>query len=179
MKKKIFIINIFLLVLWLICLKLIEHKIRLSNLILTNISINLMAGILTILLFSLLVQIIIYLYKFVHKRNKELYLKIIARLGIFLVVTSMLMYLMVGLILFSFERSDYIVEKNDKKMIACVSGFTEVIVEYYDYINIFVRRDKIRISEYYGEGGINPFSRDPKLEPKIIKYYDDNGNVIE
>lgn len=179
MKKKIFIINIFLLVLWLICLKLIEHKIRLSNLILTNISINLMAGILTILLFSLLVQIIIHLYKFVHKRNKELYLKIIAGLGIFLVVASMVMYLMIGFIFFAFEGPEYTVEKDGKKMVAYVNSFTHVYVEYYDYINPFVHGNKIKIGEDYGAGGYDPFKSEEKVMPKRITYYNDNEGIIK
>ncbi|MDQ0150304.1 hypothetical protein ACFO6R_10905 [Eubacterium multiforme] len=179
MKKKIFIINIFLLVVWLICLKFIDYEIRLNNLMFTNISINLIASIFTVLLFSLLVQIIMYLYKFVHKRNKKLYLEIIAGLGIFLVVASMVMYLMIGFIFFAFEGPEYTVEKDGKKMVAYVNSFTHVYVEYYDYINPFVHGNKIKIGEDYGAGGYDPFKSKEKVMSKRITYYNDNEEIIK
>ncbi|MDK0742059.1 hypothetical protein P7A62_10185 [Clostridium perfringens] len=42
-------------------------------------------------------------------------------------------------------------------MIASVYSFLEIRVEYYDYINLFITGNKIRIEEDYEDGGYDPF----------------------
>lgn len=74
---------------------------------------------------------------------------------------------------------EHIIEKENKKMVAYVYSFLQVRVEYYDYVNIFMRGNQLKIEEDYGNGGYDPFERDNVPLPKIYRYYDDNGKVIK
>ena len=46
---------------------------------------------------------------------------------------------------------EHIITRNDKKYVAYVRSFLNVEVDYYDYINVFLVGNKIRINEYYGK----------------------------
>lgn len=59
-------------------------------------------------------------------------------------------------------------------MVAYVDSFLQVEVKYYDYINPFIRGNKIRIYEDYGSGGFDPFEKDEALIPIHFTYYYDN-----
>lgn len=59
-------------------------------------------------------------------------------------------------------------KKDGKKMVARVNSFMKVRVEYYDYINPFVRGNKMKIEEDYGEGGYDPFEEAEKITPKKL-----------
>ncbi|HAT4320535.1 TPA: hypothetical protein I9071_001655 [Clostridium perfringens] len=56
--------------------------------------------------------------------------------------------------------------------------FLEVRVEYYDYINPFIRGNKIRIEYDYGDGGYDQFNSRVEIRPKRITYYNNSGEVI-
>ena len=74
---------------------------------------------------------------------------------------------------------EHIIEKENKKMVACVNSFLQVRVAYYDYVNCFVRGNQVRISEDYGSGGYDPFEIDKMPSPQKYIYYDENGNIIK
>lgn len=74
---------------------------------------------------------------------------------------------------------EHIIEKENKKMVACVKSFLQVRVAYYDYVNCFVRGNQVRISEDYGSGGYDPFEIDKMPSPQKYIYYDENGNIIK
>ncbi len=63
-------------------------------------------------------------------------------------------------------------------MVAYVNSFLEVNVNYYDYVNQFVRGNRLKINENYGNGGYDPFKQDEMPTVKRYIYYDDNGRVI-
>lgn len=77
-------------------------------------------------------------------------------------------------------EEEHVVIKDDKKMVAYVNGFMETYVRYYDYKSFLTKGEQLRIEEYYGEGGFDPIeNRHGYNYPVIsIKYYDENGNVI-
>lgn len=75
---------------------------------------------------------------------------------------------------------EHIIEKSDKKMVGYVHAFLHTKVEYYEYINVLVRKANKSYIEDYGKGGFDPFC--DKIgnnhDIKEITYYDENGKVI-
>ena len=124
-----------------------------------------------------------------HKSNDKTSTRILCKIGILLIVLSIGSYIFIGFVLYAFTDPEHIVEKNGKKMVAIVNSFLQVRVGYYDYINPFVRDNKLRIYEDYGNGGYDPFdsneynpydskvNSNEKITPKRITYYNDSGNI--
>lgn len=75
-------------------------------------------------------------------------------------------------------KPEHIVNKDGKKYVAYVRAFTDVNVDYYDYINIFLRGNKKKITEWYGNGGYDPFEQENAL-PQQVYYLDDNKNAVK
>lgn len=92
----------------------------------------------------------------------------------FIIGGSMVLYLFGCIISYAFTDVEHIIEKDGKKMVAYVDSFLQVEVKYYDYINSFIRGDKIRIYEDYRSGGYDPFEKDEILIPIHFTYYYDN-----
>lgn len=191
MKKKFFIINCIMLFLTIIMYKILEYIVKLNKLVLLNWVNFVFASIFTILVFSILIQIIIFLYKIMHKSNDKTSTRILCKIGILLIVLSIGSYIFIGFVLYAFTDPEHIVEKNGKKMVAIVNSFLQVRVGYYDYINPFVRDNKLRIYEDYGNGGYDPFdskeynpydsrvNSNEKITPKRTTYYNDNEEIIK
>ncbi|MBS6005733.1 MAG: hypothetical protein KIB43_02115 [Clostridium baratii] len=173
MRKKLLIINCIMLVFIILVYKFSEYILRVNNLTFLK-SINTIFGVtFTVLLFSFLIQIIIFIYYFTKRST-------IITTSISLIVGGgMVVYLWLGLLSYGFDGQEHFVEKDGKKMVARVNSFMKVYVEYYDYINPLVRGNKIKIEEDYGRGGYDPFESVEKITPKKITYYDDNGDAIK
>jgi hypothetical protein len=73
---------------------------------------------------------------------------------------------------------EQVVERDGVKMLAQVDAFLDTFVRYYEYENGFVRGKYQRVAEWYGDGGFNPFKRDPMPEPITVTYYDETGRRI-
>jgi|GEM_PF-1753727 len=73
---------------------------------------------------------------------------------------------------------EHVIEKYDQKMVAYVDSFLKVHVEYHEYKNFIVCGYTVIGTEFYGNGGYDPFERDPMPEPKTYKFYDTQGNLI-
>ncbi|WWU64666.1 hypothetical protein QJR26_16915 [Clostridium baratii] len=168
MRKKLLIINSIMLFCIVLVYKVLEYKLKVNNLTFLN-SVNTIFGVtFSVLLFSLLIQIIIFIY-YLTNRNT------LVTTSISLVIAGfVLVYLWFGAIAWAFTESEHIVEKDGKKMVAYVSSFMKTRVEYYDYINLFVRGNKIKIYEDYGDFTGDPFIENEKLKPVSIINYDDN-----
>lgn len=172
MKKKLFITNCIMLFLIIIVYKASEYILNLNNLGFLNITKFIITSIFTILLILLLIQIISFVYYFTNKN-------IIVTTCLSLILSiGMIIYLWLGVISYAFSEKEHFVEKDSKKMVACVNSFMTVRVEYYDYINSFVRGSKIKIEEDYGEGGYDPFDSKEQILPKKSIYYNDDGDVV-
>lgn len=81
----------------------------------------------------------------------------------------------------TFLPPEYIVKKDDKKMVGYVNAFLRTKVDYYEYYNVFFRSYAILIEEDYGKGGFDPLDEKQKYthEVKETRYYDKNGNIIK
>lgn len=178
-RKKFFIVNCIVLLLLVLIYIVLAYIVRLNNFSFLNVVNFTFAAIFTLLLFSILIQIIIFLYNLTYESGAKTSTRILCRLGIFFIVLSIGIYTFVGFILYAFTEPEHIVEKDGKKMVASVDSFLQVTVGYYDYINPFIRGNKIRIYEDYGNGGYDPFEQGEILTPKYYIYYDDNGNIIK
>ena len=59
-------------------------------------------------------------------------------------------------------KYDYIIVMDNKKIVANVKGFHHTYINYYNYINTFMKSKNIIDSEYYSNGIHNPFETDIK-----------------
>lgn len=112
-----------------------------------------------------------------NKRIKIVVSIITTLIGIGLVIISPII-----LLLFAFSYTpEHVVRKEDgKKYVAYVKSFLHVDVYYCNYINPFIVGNKVKIHEYYGNGGYDPFDKNQSDRTvKYYYYYDDNGNIIE
>lgn len=77
-------------------------------------------------------------------------------------------------------QPEHTVMKDGKKMVAYVNGFMDTYVNYYDYKSFFAVGNKIKIKEYYGDGGFDPIKNKYGHNYPVISadYYDENGNII-
>lgn len=117
---------------------------------------------------------IVMLIKYSSKRTSRLCLKITALAGALILAASLLYGGYIFLLLASYGyHPEHIVEKNEKKMVASVYTVMNVSVDYYEYINIFVRGNQWQISEHYGNGSYDPFERDVMPSP-YKTYYNPN-----
>lgn len=86
----------------------------------------------------------------IRKKN----LKIIAIILFIIVLIPCLFYTYI-FVIFAYQP-EHIVMRDGKKMVAYVNGFMDTYVEYYDYKNFFIVGNKLKIKEYYGNGGFDP-----------------------
>ena len=81
-------------------------------------------------------------------------------------------------VVFSY-KPEHVVEKDGKKYVAYVNSFLNVDVYYYDYKNFFLMGNKIKLKEYYGKGGYDPFDdMHSDREALFYYYYDDSGKIV-
>ena len=83
------------------------------------------------------------------------------------------------LVAFSFNP-EHIVKIENKKYVAYVYAWLDTRVDYYDYINPFVRGTTKRISDYYDNIGLDVLDSEHKglYNPNYTNYYDENGKLI-
>jgi hypothetical protein len=142
-----------------------------NNLAFMNSVVNIFIFISAILILSIFIQTIIILYSAAKKATIKLPIRFLAGLGTVFVSASIIIFLLYGFVAFAFRhKPEYIIEKDGKQMVAYVDSFLQVNVNYYDYVNPFVRGDQIKINEYYGKGGYDPFKLD-KMPPVIRSTY--------
>lgn len=55
---------------------------------------------------------------------------------------------------------EYIIVKDNKKMVATVESFHHTYINYYDYINPIMKSTNVINSEHYSDGSHNPFKED-------------------
>ena len=75
-----------------------------------------------------------------------------------------------------FSNPEHIVTINNTKMVASVSSFLDVYVDYYQYKNILFYGKELG-HEYYGSGGYDPFEESEKPDPVYSTFYDSAGNT--
>lgn len=136
--------------------------------------------VLILLVFVMLLQVIIFLFRTAKKKTAGLLLRIAAGLEC-AVITGSLIIALVFLpycLAFGF-KAEHFVTKDGRRMVAYVDSFMEVEVKYYDYQNYFVRKNRLKIEEDYGSGGYDPFNCDFTATVDRSTYYDDEGRTIQ
>lgn len=104
-------------------------------------------------------------------------------------ITALVLYTVVSLVVgfygfvlgvFALGDWEHVVEKNGKKYVVYVNGFLDTYATYYDYRSFLTCGNKKRISEYYGDGAFDPFSKDREQDYTPINsyYYDEEGNIM-
>lgn len=141
------------------------------------------------IIYSLLFGIIFYLINFTLNKNSiqfmnwiyyllysiiilsfmvgifQLLLKIKNKIkrNIFLVIATIFSGIIVFIVVYFFMiayNPEYIIIKNNKKMVATVVSFHHTYINYYDYINPIMKSTKVIDSEHYSDGSHNPFKED-------------------
>ena len=104
-------------------------------------------------------------------------------LKLILIIIIVLLIIFGRLIVFFYALAfspEHIVTKNGQKLVGYSHGFRTTYVDYYKYVNSFVREINKVLYEDYGEGGFDPFNEShSESKPEKYYYYDNDGNVIE
>lgn len=178
-KKSIFLKLIILVVLLVVIYTSSRYYLHLHNLTYTHIVNNTFIMILTIIFLSIFIITINFLNDLKNRKSFDLLLLIINRLSILIIVILMILTLLFSLVIIAFAGSQHFVYKNGNKMVASVTSFIQVTVDYYDYKNPFIMGNQLRISEDYGNGGYDPFKCDEMPSVKNYIYFDKNCNVTD
>ncbi|AZN42554.1 hypothetical protein [Paenibacillus albus] len=128
-----------------------------------------------ILVITFLISCIVSLQR--YKQSASLLIRLI---GTTVLSASILLLLFFGAFgtIFS-TKPEHIVDRNGVKMVAVVTAWLDVDVDYYEHKNWLVHGKKVLISEWYGSGGYDPFTRESVPAPVRIIYYDENGKSIK
>ena len=88
-----------------------------------------------------------------------------------LLVIETVVALVIIMVFYTFNNRESIVNKNGTIMVEEKPNFSFTNwTNYYEYQNMFVRKNIVRIHEEYGQSSRERIS---------IDYYDENGNLIE
>lgn len=101
-------------------------------------------------------------------------------IGILILTVCIIFWKMILLFLSLSHKPEHVIEKDNHKYVAYVNSFLDVEVEYYDYINALLEGNTLKIKEYYGKGGYDPFdgNHDNYIAERYY-YYDEEGKVIK
>lgn len=103
----------------------------------------------------------------------------ITLLCIFSVLTAAVSFISVPMTIFAFASEEHIIERDEGRYLARVVGWLDTYVYYYDYVNFLVQGRHIKIEEWYGNGGFDPFEDDHEHTPRRTIYYDNDGNIMK
>lgn len=103
--------------------------------------------------------------------------KIASWIGVLTFVAGLIIGGYVCILATPFIRPEHVVDKEGKKMVASVRMAFNVSVDYYDYVNGFVR-GKYRICEDYGNGSFDPFEREIMPIPSKLIIIINNAKFI-
>lgn len=178
--KKLFIINCIIPILLLSIYKLSQYILSILNLAFMNNTIYIFSIIFFIVLVPFLLQVTIALYNISKKEAAKLSIRYTSVVGAIVIAFVICISYIFGYAFFGFTyKPEHVVERDGKKMVAYVSNFLDVEVNYYEYINKFVRGNNVKINEYYGSGGYDPFEIDKIPTVHTYEYFDDNCNIIK
>lgn len=151
-----------------------------SKLILNILGLEFMQYVYKFSIFIILFGIVLgVIQNFIRSKSKNTRICIIV-CSISIISICALFWQFFALLYIGFFPPEHIIEKSDKKMVGYVHAFLETRVEYFEYINVLVRKANKSYVEDYGEGGFDPFDKKIgyKHEVQEITYYDENGKVI-
>lgn len=112
--------------------------------------------------------------------SKSKVLKICIIIGNIFVTGIIVVVSPIILLLIAFIPKEHIVEKDNIKYVAYVYSLTDTRVEYYDYVNFFLRGNTVKIEDFYNNIGRDVLSEDASglFKPTYTTYYDKEGNII-
>ena len=76
------------------------------------------------------------------------------------------------------HKPEHVVEKHGQTMVAQVTSWLDVVVDYYEHKNFIVCGYKRVGYEWYGSGGYDPLVSMRVLEPLTYWFTDFDGNLI-
>lgn len=126
-----------------------------------------------ILLF--MIGIVVGAIQIIRKKGKTV--KVISSIIGTIIAFFVIFYWQLFLLGFVFSYCpEHVIERDGKRYVAYVKSFLSVNVDYYDYINFFLVGDKVKIHEYYGKGGFDPFDgKHDDYEVQQVEYYNNDG----
>lgn len=130
-------------------------------------------------LFVIVIGLISGLIQLAHKNESK-----IVKVSIGLLITAIAIlgtiYAQIILLLYvAYFPTEHVVEKENGKMVGYVHSFLRTRVDYYEYINFFLRGENIDFSEDYGKGGFDPIENPNIHAVSGYTYYDKNGKAID
>lgn len=109
-------------------------------------------------------------------RNKPLKITLLCIYSVLAVAVSVYS---APIAIFAFASEEHVVERDEGRYLARVVGWLDTDVYYYDHVNFLVQGRYLKIREWYGNGGFDPFEGDYARTPRRTIYYDNNGNIIK
>lgn len=107
----------------------------------------------SLIILSFIVGIFQLLLKIKNKIKRNVFLVIMP------IFSGIVIFIYVYISMLAYSP-EYIIVKDNKKMVANVQGFHNTYIDYYDYINLFMKSKNNIDSEYYSDGSRNPFKND-------------------
>lgn len=177
-------VNFMALIVLTVIYKLTEYLLNINGLAFRSAVVYSVGAVIYVLIIAVLFQSARLLYRFAANKGLEQAKRVISGIGsavISLVFAAVLVISVIyGPLFLAFSyKPEHVVEKEGKKMVAYVNSFLDVFVDYYDYVNPFVRGSQVRIDEWLGSGGYDPFEKDRMPGVKSATYYNEEGNVIK
>ena len=129
-------------------------------------------------LFVIIIGVIVGLIQIAYKSQSKI-VKVSIGLSMTAIVVLCTIFAQIILLLYvAYFPPEHVVEKENGKMVGYVYGFLRTRVDYYEYINFFLRGENIEFSEDYGKGGFDPIENPNIHAAQGYTYYDKNGKAI-
>ena len=148
-----------------------------SKISLNKLNLEYMQYIYKFSLFVIVIGLISGLIQIAHKSQSKI-VKVSVGLSMTVLVVLGTIFVQIILLLYvAYFPPEHVVEKENGKMVGYVYGFLRTRVDYYEYINFFLRGENIEFSEDYGKGGFDPIE-DPNIHAaQGSTYYEKNGKA--
>ena len=107
----------------------------------------------SIIILCFLIGIFQLLIKIKNKIKRNIFLVIMT------IFSSIIIFISIYFSMLAYNP-EYIIVKDNKKMVAIVKSFHHTYINYYDYINPIMKSRNVIDSEHYSDGRHNPFKED-------------------
>ena len=144
-----------------------------SKLIINVIKLEYMQWVYKTVIFISILGFIIGIIQIITKtknRKFKIFLETLFAIGIVICIVFFQLFALFYALAF---KPEHIVQKDGQILVAYVRAFKRTYVDYYEFVNPFVRSTNLVLNEYYGKGGFDPIEN-KEHSVESYTYYDKN-----